>query len=206
MSDLGSTRQWTSRRTAEPAAADTDPDDTDPDHADPDHADPDDADPDQAGTHVSVEQARDSALRRLAHAPRTRAQLLAGLLDRGVAPDVAATALDSLADVGLVDDDAFARAWVDSRARSRGLSRSRLRRELIERGIDDDLADAAVADLDAATDAESAQALADRWTARTPVVGDRDRRRLVGYLVRRGHSPSLAARLARDSPRTLDSP
>mgnify|MGYP000714987739 CR=1 FL=1 len=146
-------------------------------------------------------QAREVVLRRLSHAPRTRAQLADSLRKCQIPDNVAAQVLDELTDVDLIDDAAFARAWVDGRSHSRGLSRSRLRRELLDRGIDIDLAENAVSGLDSASDEQTARALAEQWSNRRPLLTDNDRSRLVGYLVRRGYSPGLAARIARQGER-----
>ena len=59
----------------------------------------------------------------LSVAPRTRTQLAAALRRRGIPADAAEAVLARFTDVGLIDDAAFARAWVESRHHSRGLSR-----------------------------------------------------------------------------------
>ena len=70
--------------------------------------------------------------------PRTRAQL-AQAMHRGGGPDEAAEAvLNRFTDAGLIDDAAFARAWVESRHHSRGLSKRSLSAELRRHGVDND--------------------------------------------------------------------
>ena len=76
------------------------------------------------------ERARQICLRLLTLAPRTRAQLAAALRKRGIPDDAADAVLDRFADVGLIDDAAVARAWVESRHYSRGLAGRALRAEL----------------------------------------------------------------------------
>src|SRR3954453_20725579 len=93
----------------------------------------DPADPDAEPESV----ARAIALRLLVRQPRTRAELERAMARRGVPPDVAAAVLDRFTEVGLVDDEAFAQAWVDSRHRGRGLARRALSTELRRRGVDD---------------------------------------------------------------------
>jgi regulatory protein len=82
--------------------------------------------------------AREICLRLLTAAPRTRAQLVTALRNRGVPESVAEEVLGRFAETGLIDDAAFARAWVESRHYSRGLSRRALAGELRERGVGDD--------------------------------------------------------------------
>ena len=92
--------------------------------------------------------ARTILLRRLAAAPRTRAQLAADLAAREVPTAVAERVLDRFAEVGLVDDAAFAETWVRTRHAGRGLSRSALRRELRDKGVDDETVAGAVDAID----------------------------------------------------------
>src|SRR5713226_9307264 len=117
--------------------------------------DPADPDPGQLGLGQldpadPTERARQICLRMLAAAPRTRAQL-AGALRRKAVPDETAEAiLGRLAEVGLVDDAAFARAWVESRHHGRGLARRALTAELTRRGVAGEDTAAAVGALDPA--------------------------------------------------------
>jgi regulatory protein len=141
--------------------------------------------------------ARAIAVRRLSAAPRTRAQLTRAMAERDVDAVTAAAVLDDLEAAGAVDDRAFARAWVDGRRRGRGLSRSRLRRELTDRGIDADLADEALSGFDDGAERALALDLAQRWVARHGLAGDRDRARLFGHLARRGYSPGVVAHVVR---------
>ena len=59
-------------------------------------------------------------LRRLTMAPQTRAQLADDLRSRDVPDDVAERVLDRFSEVGLVDDEAFAQAWVQLAAHRPG--------------------------------------------------------------------------------------
>ncbi|MGF1652288.1 MAG: regulatory protein RecX [Actinomycetales bacterium] len=142
--------------------------------------------------------AREIAVRRLSAAPRSRAQLARALADRGVDDATAAQVLHDLEASGAVDDRAFARVWVDGRHRGRGLSRSRLRRELTERGIDADLAEEALAGIDDDAERAAALDLAHQWVARHGVSGDRGRARLFGHLARRGYPPGIAGAAVRE--------
>ncbi|MDP9435116.1 MAG: recombination regulator RecX, partial [Actinomycetota bacterium] len=66
------------------------------------------------------EVARQVCLEQLSFAPRTCAELAASLSARGVPAGVADRVLGRFGDVGLVDDAAFAAAWVSSRHTGRG--------------------------------------------------------------------------------------
>src|SRR5262252_2569444 len=81
-------------------------------------------------------RARQICLRLLTAAPRTRAELAQAMRLDGVSDEAAEAVLVRFADVGLIDDAAFARAWVESRHYSRGLAGRALAAELKQRGVD----------------------------------------------------------------------
>lgn len=144
------------------------------------------------------EQARALCLRLLAGSPRTRGQLADAMRRREVPDDVAERLLERFEDVGLIDDAAFADAWVESRHRGRGLARRALARELRTRGVEAEAIGRAVEQLDAAQEEETARALVDRKLRATRGL-DRERRirRLAGMLARKGYPEGLAMRVVR---------
>jgi regulatory protein len=143
--------------------------------------------------------AREICLRQLAVRPRTRAELGTALAKGGISAEVTAEVLDRYDEVGIIDDAAFARAWVSSRHHGRGLARRALANELRRHGVDADTAGAALDDIDPATEAATARALVDR-KLRT-VSGDPQAafRRLVGMLARKGYPPGVAIGAVRDA-------
>jgi regulatory protein len=137
--------------------------------------------------------ARALALRQLAAAPRSRAQLEAALARRQVPQDVAGQVLDRFAEVGLVDDVSYAETLVRSRHDDRGLARRALVHELRAKGVSPEIADRALAHLDPDQERERARALVARRAAAT--VGlehERRRRRLVSMLARKGYAAGVA--------------
>jgi regulatory protein len=144
--------------------------------------------------------ARDLCLRALTGAPKTRQQL-ADLLERREVPEDAAEAvLDRLVEVGLIDDEAFAEAWVRSRQSGRGLARRALKAELRAKGVDDEVAATAVLAVDDDDERETARQLVER---KLPAMRRLDRatatRRLMGMLARKGYSGGLAAGVVREA-------
>jgi regulatory protein len=146
-----------------------------------------------------AELARQICLRQLAVRPRTRAELATALRRRGIADDVAATVLDRYDDVGLIDDAAFARAWVTSRHHGRGLARRALANELRQRGVSADVAGEALDELDESTEAATARALVDRKLRTMRGEPEQMFRRLVGMLARKGYPPGVAIRAVKDA-------
>ena len=144
--------------------------------------------------------ARMIALGMLERAPRTRAELARALVRRGVPREVADGVLDRFTDVGLVDDAAFATAWVDSRHAGRGLARRALAAELRRKGIDEPTVREAVGSLSADEEFDTARALVTRRLASTAGLSREARtRRLVGMLARKGFAGGLAYRVVRDA-------
>jgi regulatory protein len=138
--------------------------------------------------------ARQIVLRQLALAPRSRAQLGLKLSQRGCPPDVAATVLDRMTEVGLVDDQAYAQMLVRSQQAGRGLAKRALARELRTKGIEDDLAGEALASISDADERDRARALVDRKLRAMHGLGiEVQTRRLSGMLARKGYSLSLTS-------------
>jgi regulatory protein len=132
--------------------------------------------------------------------PRTRAELATALTKRGVPADAAETVLSRFTEVGLVDDRAFAAAWVDSRHAGRGLARRALAAELRRRGVDGDVVGEAVAVVDSDAEERAARQLVDRRLAASRRLDtDARLRRLVGMLARKGYPPGLALRVVREA-------
>src|SRR5580704_13689504 len=147
------------------------------------------------------ELARQVCLRLLTLAPRTRAQLAAALRKRGIPGETADEVLSRFEDVGLIDDAAFARAWVESRHYSRGLAGRALSAELRQRGVAADEIRAAI-DEQLSPDAEigAARRLVERRIAGTRGLPAEQRtRRLAGLLARKGYPAGLAFRVIREA-------
>jgi len=145
-------------------------------------------------------RARQICLRLLTLAPRTRAQLTDALRKRGIPDTVAAGVLDRYADVGLIDDAAFARAWVESRHYSRGLAGGALAAELKQRGVDSGEIRDAIEELGPAAEVATARKLVAQRLAGTRGEPAQARtRRLAGMLARKGYPPGLAFRVIREA-------
>ncbi len=143
--------------------------------------------------------AREICLRQLSVRPRTRAELAAALARRGISEETATEVLDRYDEVGMIDDAAFARAWVTSRHAGRGLARRALANELRQRGVDGDTASEALGELDETTEAQTAQDLVRRKLRTARGEPDAVFRRMVGMLARKGYSPGVAIRAVKEA-------
>ena len=154
--------------------------------------------PDPAADPEAV--ARQICLKMLTAAPRTRAQLAAAMARRGVPDEAAQAVLERFAEVQLIDDGTFARAWVESRHHGRGLARRALAAELRQRGVESDDIQTAVSELDPEQEYATARALVERRLAGTRGLARPARfRRLMGVLARKGYPEALAYRVVREA-------
>jgi regulatory protein len=165
-----------------------------PDGPDPGSAIAADAEPDPASV------ARAIVLRQLTSSAKSRLQLARKLAERNIPEDVAEAVLDRFQEVRLIDDAEFADMWVRSRSQSRKLAKGALRRELADKGIDADTADAALEQLSDADEEESARLLVERklragMDLSDPAERDKTTRRLASMLARKGYQPSQAFRI-----------
>ncbi|WP_405990402.1 recombination regulator RecX [Streptomyces sp. NBC_00986] len=147
-----------------------------------------------------AERARGICLRLLTGNPRTRKQLADALRKREIPDEVADEVLSRFEEVGLINDGAFADAWVESRHHGRGLARRALAQELRTKGVDSTLIDEAVSQLDSDQEETTARELVDRKLRSTRGL-DRDKRlrRLAGMLARKGYSQGMALRVVRQA-------
>ncbi|MFB6819122.1 recombination regulator RecX [Streptomyces sp. NPDC056347] len=147
-----------------------------------------------------VEQARNICLRLLTGTPRTRKQLADALRKREIPDEAAEEVLSRFEDVGLIDDAAFADAWVESRHHGRGLARRALVRELRTKGVDAAVIDEAVGQLDHEQEEATARELVARKLRSTRGL-DREKRlrRLAGMLARKGYGEGMALRVVRQA-------
>jgi len=146
-------------------------------------------------------RARQVCLRLLTLAPRTRAQLAEALRKKDIPDEAAAEVLSRFEDVGLIDDAAFARAWVESRHHSRGLAGRALSAELKQRGVASDEIQAAIGE-QLSPEAEIAAArrlVAARLPATRGLPVQQRTRRLAGQLARKGYPAGLAFRVIREA-------
>ena len=157
-------------------------------------------DPAAAGPDADAEAvARKILLDTLTGQARSRAELEQRLARKQVPEEVAARLLDRFEEVGLVDDEAFARAWVQSRQPGKGLARRALAQELRRKGVDDETARTVLDEVDPDDEEEAARALV-RRKLRSLAAVDRDTaiRRLAGMLARKGYSSAVAFRVVRE--------
>jgi regulatory protein len=150
-----------------------------------------------------VAVAREICLRLLTDRARTRQELAQALRRKGVPDEAAQSVLERFDEVGLIDDAAFAGQWVRSRHTQRGLARRAIAMELRRKGVSDEDAGEALAEVDTESEERRARELVDR-KMRSLALGTAEQRaaagrRLVGMLARKGYGAGIAYRVVKEA-------
>jgi regulatory protein len=123
---------------------------------------------------------------------KSRGELFTHLKKRGIAEDVANAVLFRLQEQGLINDEEFARAWSESRQRTKKLSRRIIASELRGKGVSSEIIEIVTSEIDQDTEYAIALELATRkYRPIAHLDSELIRRRLHGALARRGFSTSV---------------
>ncbi len=152
---------------------------------------------------MAEEEVREACLQLLSVRPRSRAELSQRLRRKGYETVQIEPVLDRLVQVELVDDVAFAQAWVQSRHMHSGRGRRALAAELRLKGVAEPAASAALAQVDDASEEERARELVrKRLRSMVTAVPGPDVpatvRKLLAMLARRGYPQEMALRVVRE--------
>jgi regulatory protein len=147
------------------------------------------------------ERAYDQALRYLSFRPRSRAEVTQYLQRKRLTDEATAQVLTRLEEAGYLDDAAFARFWVDNRQGFRPRSRRALTYELRQKGIGRQVVEEAVADQN--DEAAAWQAIENRLQRWSDLSADDLRKKISGFLARRGFGYASIDRAYREACRVL---
>jgi regulatory protein len=144
----------------------------------------------------------DAALRFLEPRQRSIGEVRRRLTRVGYRDELVEGAIARLVELGMLDDQAFARTWIESRDRARPRGERALRRELAVKGIDREIVDETMGAREEESpeaDAEAARRLLARNARALERVGDPRARRQRAYalLARNGFDPEVAATVSR---------
>lgn len=119
---------------------------------------------------------------------------------KGAPPADIDLVIDDLLSLGLLDDEKFARDWIDSRRHFRPTGVVRLRQELFAKGIDREIVDQTVREYKSNSDEfPAALDLAKRkLKLYRKLDTDTARRRLAGFLARRGYEASVVSKVLKE--------
>lgn len=142
-----------------------------------------------------IRRAREAALTLLDYRSRTEKELERRLLQKGYPEDVIARVIEQLENVDLVNDGRFAADWVASRIASRPIGRSRMNWELRRKGVAPELVEEALEQVDEDKEFDMALDLAARKLGGDSIKDQESKRKLAGYLQRRGFHWEIVSRV-----------
>ena len=145
-------------------------------------------------------RARGLLLDSLSRSMRTRGQLADMLARKEIPEEIAESVLDRFAELGLVDDAAYAEAFTRSRHEYKGLGSRAIAFELRRRSVPDEVVQEAVSVLDSEQEERTAFRLARERQARMAgLPREVQARRLAGFLARKGYGGDVVGRAVRDA-------
>jgi len=140
----------------------------------------------------TLEVAYQKALHFLDYRPRSSSEVRQNLLKRGIADALVEQTVAHLEQAGLVNDQEFARSWIENRNTFRPRSKSVLRMELRRKGLSEELVQPVLDELvdETALAFEAARKYAHRLAGLEWIEF---RKKLGGFLARRGFSYDILA-------------
>lgn len=139
----------------------------------------------------ALEVAYQRALRLLEYRPRTAAEIRTKLQENKIPEESIAAVMERLQNAGLLNDEGFVQAWVENRSELRPRSRRALAYELKQRGVDPELIDQSLAEVD---DEELAYQAALKQSRKYQNLEWQDfRQKMYGFLARRGFDYETSA-------------
>lgn len=149
-------------------------------------------------------RAMDAALSFLSYRPRTVYEVRRKLRERSFAAGIVERSLDRLTAVGLVNDESFVEFYVRDRITHRPMGVRRLTDELFTKGIKSDFARPIIARIFAEEQVDERELAARaagkklRGSKRGTALDPAARRRLAGYLARRGFAGGIVREIIDD--------
>ncbi len=161
------------------------------------------ADIDQLQREDDVQRAYHNALRLLGYRPRSRLEIERHLRQKGYETEAIDAAMARLVANRYIDDEAFARSWLNHRERLRPRGARGLSHELRQKGVDRDIIDNILTDLDEEASAWAAiESKIDRWRGLDQTAF---RKKVTGFLSRRGFDYDTIRTTCQKAWETIDS-
>ena len=147
----------------------------------------------------TLEQAQQRAVHLIAYRPRSVREVRQRLEKTGVDEGTIERVIEQLRKADMLNDEAFSKAWVESRLRATPRGRRMIAWELRRKGVDDAVVKEALEEVDPAAEEEAARRLVRRKLRSVARVDDTvATRRLVGMLARKGYPGGLAFAVVRE--------
>jgi regulatory protein len=149
-----------------------------------------DAEIEQLRDHDERDKAYEQSIRFLGYRARSQAEVERHLQQKGYSPEAVSETVNRLLAQHYLDDEAFARTWLNDRQRFRPRSQQALRYELRQKGVAEEVISTALSDLD---ETELAWAAMKQKLFQWQHLSEDDfKKKALGYLGRRGFNYELA--------------
>ena len=132
------------------------------------------------------EWGKEIALRLITNRPRSKKEVRDRMREKGIEESTRERVIERFEELDLLDDEAFARYWIDQRARFKPRGKPLLRQELRQKGVDQQIVNDLLEETDDSAAAMQAAEKKVRSLMRYPE--DQFRKKLTGFLQRRGFS------------------
>ncbi|MFK7800268.1 MAG: regulatory protein RecX [Anaerolineae bacterium] len=132
------------------------------------------------------EWGKEIALRLITNRPRSKKEVRDRMREKGIEESTRERVVERFEELDLLDDEAFARYWIDQRARFKPRGKPLLRQELRQKGVDQQIVNDLLEETDDSAAAMQAAEKKVRSLRRYPE--DQFKKKLTGFLQRRGFS------------------
>jgi regulatory protein len=149
---------------------------------------------------LNEKRAFDRAVLLLSYRARSSSELSGRLKQAGFTEEVVEQTVDKLKRLGYIDDSAFSASWANSRISTKLYGSKRIRQELKEKGVADDIIAGVLSEIDDKDEEfDRAKTLAnDKLQKIRSADSKADFRRLSQFLIRRGYAGSIAYKVCKD--------
>ena len=165
----------------------------------------DEVSPRQLSPERQEQRARNVLLYQLARSAKSAHQLRQILEKREIDAEIAEGVIQRFIEVGLIDDKLFAETIVNSRRKFKGSAKSVIKRELVRKGVGQQVIEEVVSEITPEDELATATDLALRRIPRLASL-ERDvrQRRLHGYLARKGYGSNVVIAACKTAEASLE--
>jgi len=144
----------------------------------------------------TLQKAKNFALNLLSYRPRSIREMTARLQQRGFEGDVIEAVIGFLVEYDFINDEVYAKNWVQCRCKAKPMGKARLRMEMQQKGLNRGTIDRALALLAPDEEYNMALSLAEKKIQRQPT--SRNMEKIKTFLYRRGFAPELILRIIKE--------
>lgn len=147
-------------------------------------------------TKKELERAKAIAYRMLAVRWRSTGEIIRKLKTKGIAPLIIEQTIAQLSEYEYLNDNRFARLWVENRNRLKPMGKRRLQQELAEKGVSTQIIGQILSEIESGDEETLARSLVEKKLIRN---GELNQKKMEQFLLRRGFSPGVVRKVLEKS-------